>query len=252
MEKTGAKRMMVLERAGPDTPEERERMILDNLYLVRRVANRFARLMNGCSRESLLSAGTIGLIKAVDNFDKSRSHHFVSYAIPMIVGEIKHFLRDRGWSVKISRQLHKVIGRIDQAEDEKLAHLGRYPTVAELSKELQLPEEVIIEGLEARKAYAPVSFDEEYEEGGQSRYASVQKTDAVNEGFCSIQEIEDRIEMTRALDRLSPIEQRIIILRFFEGKTQQQVAAIVCISQMHVSRLLEKSLKAMAIHITGR
>jgi len=246
---------MVGRKTGPDVSEERERMILDNLYLVRRVASRFTRftkLMNGCSKESLISSGTIGLIKAVDNFDESQSHHFVSYAIPMIVGEIKHSLRDRGWSVKISRQLHKTIGRINQAVDKKLAQLGRYPTVAELGRELQLPEEVIIEGLEARNVYFPVSFGEEYEESGQSRYASVPEIDAVNEGFRCIQEIEDRIEITRALDRLSPIEQRIIILRFFEGKTQQQIAATVCVSQMHVSRLLEKSLKAMAVHITGK
>jgi len=246
------KKTMVRRETGPETSEERERVILENLYLVRRVANRFARLMNGCSRESLVSAGTIGLIKAVDNFDESQSNNFIGYAIPMIVGEIRHFLRDRGWSVKISRQLHKTIGRIGQAVDKKLAQLGRYPTVAELGRELQLPEEVIIEGLEARNAYSPVSFGEEYEEGERSRYASVQKMDAVDEGFRSIQEIEDRIEITKALDRLSPIEQRIIILRFFEGKTQQQIAAIVCISQMHVSRLLGKSLKAMAMHVTGR
>ena len=252
MEKTGAKRVMVEIKTGPDASEERERMILENLYLVRRVASRFTKLMNGCSKESLVSSGTIGLIKAVDNFDVSRSNNFIGYAIPMIVGEIKHFLRDRGWSVKISRQLHKTIGRIGQAVDKKLAQLGRYPTVAELGRELQLSEEVIIEGLEARNVYSPVSFGEEYEEGEQSRYASAQKIDAVNEGFRSIQEIEDRIEITRAVDRLSPTEQRIIILRFFEGKTQHQIAAIVRISQMHVSRLLQKSLKAMAVHINGR
>jgi len=109
MEKTAASRIMVGRKTGPDASEERERMILGNLYLVRRVASRFTRftkLMNGCSKDSLVSSGTIGLIKAVDNFDESQSNHFVSYAIPMIVGEIKHFLRALFSSKRVLHQFY--------------------------------------------------------------------------------------------------------------------------------------------------
>jgi len=110
MEKTGEKRVMVQRKTGPDTSEERERMILENLYLVRRVASRFTKFnesMNGCSKEGLTSAGTSGLIEAVDSFDPSQSNHIVGYATPMIVSEIKHFLRDKEWPVEISGQLQK-------------------------------------------------------------------------------------------------------------------------------------------------
>jgi len=236
MQKTSMKRQMFQGKTEPDTSDARERMILENMRLVYRVAGRFAKSIGSGSREGLISAGTIGLIKAVDNFNAKLSNSFTGYAVCMIVGEIKHYFRDRGWPAKISRQLREVITGINQIAGQKLAQEGKYPTVDELSEELQLPEEVIIEGLEAKNVYAPVSFNEAYEQSERLKNISTH-------------EIEDRIEINKALVQLPHIQQMIIVLRFFEGNTQQQIAAKINISQMHVSRLLKKSLGVMAAYL---
>ena len=228
---------------------DREDKILKYLYLVHRIAWRFADSAGNISQESLKSAGTIGLIKAVDRFDPEQKTQFASYAVPMITGEIRHYLRDRGWPVKIARPMKETIERINQAERRKLSHSESYPTVNELSHELEIPEEEIIEALEARKSFVCVSYEEEPGEDRQSGYNSLQKTAVIPDRYSYVRNVETRIQIKNALNFLPPVQQNVIILKFFKGMSQQQIALKINISQMHVSRLLKKSLKALSAYL---
>ncbi len=230
--------------------ETREDKILKHLYLVHRVARRFADSAGSISLESLRSAGTIGLIKAVDRFDPEQKTQFSSYAVPMITGEIKHYLRDRGWPVKIARPMKETIERINQVERRKLSLSERYPTVDELSHELEIPEEAILEALEARKSFVSVSYEEEPGEDRQYEYDSLQKAAVIPDRHSYyVRNLENRIQIKNALNFLPPVQQNVIILKFFKGMSQQQIALKINVSQMHVSRLLKKSLKALSAYL---
>jgi RNA polymerase sigma-B factor len=201
-------------------------------YLARRFRNR------GEPLDDLIQVATIGLIKSVDRFDLGRGVEFSTYATPTIVGEIKRHFRDKGWAIRVPRRLQELKLALTKATSELSQRLGRSPTVAELAGHLGMSEEEVLEGLESANAYSAVSLDAP--DGGDEDAPAVADTLGAEDE--SLEGVEYRESLKPLLDQLPPREKRILLLRFFGNMTQSQIAADLGISQMHVSRLLARTL----------
>ena len=201
-------------------------------YLARRFRNR------GEPLDDLVQVATIGLIKSVDRFDLERAVEFSTYATPTIVGEIKRHFRDKGWAIRVPRRLQELKLSLTKATSELSQKNGRSPTVAELAKHLGLTDEEILEGLESANAYSAVSLDAP--DGGDDDSPAV--ADSLGVMDDALEGVEYRESLKPLLDKLAPREKRILLLRFFGGMTQSQIASELGISQMHVSRLLARTL----------
>jgi RNA polymerase sigma-B factor len=212
----------------------RGRLVELHLPLVEYLARRFAG--RGEPLDDLIQVGTIGLIKAVDRFDRERGVEFSTYATPTVVGEIKRHFRDKGWTVRVPRRLQELRAALSGATADLTQTLGRAPTVAELASHLKIGEEEVLEGLESANAYTAVSIEASDGEGGLSVADTLGDYDDALEG------VEYRESIKPLLASLPPRERRILMLRFFGNQTQSQIAADLGISQMHVSRLLARTL----------
>ncbi len=230
----------LLTRAAVAVPAERERLldaaVVLNLEVARSVALRYAG--RGEPLDDLVQVATIGLIKSVDRFDLERGVEFSTYATPTIVGEIKRHFRDRGWAVRVPRRLQELRLHLSTATAELSQQLGRAPTVRELAERLGRSEEEILEGLESANAYSTLSLDVPDQGEGDSP-AVVDSLGSEDEALAGV---EYRESLKPLLERLPPREKRILLLRFFGGMTQSQIATELGISQMHVSRLLARTL----------
>jgi RNA polymerase sigma-B factor len=215
----------------------RDRLVEMHLPLVRHLALRFRN--RGEPLDDLVQVGTIGLIKAVDRFDLEREVEFSTYATPTVVGEIKRHFRDKGWAIRVPRRLQELRQQISIASQDLGQKFGRSPTVAELSTHLGVSDEEILEGLESASAYSTMSLDagaEGDDDGPPAMLDTLGIDDAALEG------VEYRESLKPLLAALPPRERHIIALRFFHNMTQSQIAEEIGISQMHVSRLLAKTL----------
>jgi RNA polymerase sigma-B factor len=214
----------------------RAQLIEDNLVLVRAMARRYAG--RGEQYEDLVQIGTIGLIKAVDRFDPERGVELQSYAIPMIVGEIKRHFRDRSWALHVPRRLKELNLQLMSLMDQLSSDLGRSPTIAELANAAGVETEEVVEALEAGQAYTalslsvPVGADPDTELG-----------DTIADPETVFGAADDRDLISRGLGCLDARSRRIVELRFFSGLSQSEIAREIGISQMHVSRLLRQSLE---------
>jgi RNA polymerase sigma-B factor len=200
-------------------------------YLARRFGNR------GEPHEDLVQVATIGLIKAIDRFDLERQVAFSTYATPTIVGEIKRHFRDRGWTIRVPRRLQEIQAVINQAVSDLGQELGRSPTVAELAARAGMSEEEILEGLESANAYSPLSLDAPDPSGEVG--AVIEQLGDYDD---ALDAVVDRETVKPLLDQLDARSKRILLLRFFRNMTQSQIAEELGISQMHVSRLLSRTL----------
>jgi RNA polymerase sigma-B factor len=216
--------------------EVRDQLVRLHLPLVEHFARRF--LNRGEPFDDLLQVGTIGLIKAIDRFDLERGVEFSTYATPTIVGEIKRHFRDRGWAIRVPRRLQELRITISSATAELTQDLGRSPTVSELAAKIGVSQEEIIEGLESANAYSTLSLDAP-DSGDDSALSMV---DVIGEDDEALSHVENRETIKPLLEALDPREKHILTLRFFRGMTQSQIAAEIGISQMHVSRLLARTL----------
>ena len=215
----------------------REEFIQGNLRLVLSVVQRFSN--RGENADDLFQVGCIGLIKALDNFDVTQNVRFSTYAVPMIIGEIRRYLRDNN-PIRVSRSLRDAAYKALQARDRLVASLGREPTVAEIAKELSLPESDVVFAMEAIQD--PVSlFEPIYNDGGDAIFIIDQVRD---DKHADTQWLEN-LAVSEALRRLNAREQKILRLRFFEGRTQMEVAGEIGISQAQVSRLEKNALQHM-------
>ena len=217
--------------------EARRLLIERMLPLVRTLARRYAN--RGESLEDLEQVGCVGLIKAVDRFDLSRELRFSTFAVPTILGEIKRHFRDRTGSVRVSRGIQELNARVTREADRLAVRLGRSPTIAELAVATGSPEEAVLEAMQGAQAYSTIPLEEPVGEDGEP----VSKLGAHDTGF---DRADERIELSRGLEALAPRERAIVALRFFAGLTQREIATRVGISQMHVSRLLRRSLEDMS------
>ncbi|NDL60020.1 SigB/SigF/SigG family RNA polymerase sigma factor [Phytoactinopolyspora sp. XMNu-373] len=214
----------------------RNRLATLHLPLAEHLARRFAG--RGEPYEDLVQVATIGLIKSLDRYDPRRGVEFSTYATPTILGEIKRWFRDKGWAVRVPRRLQELRLSIGTATTELTHQLGRSPTINELATAVGVGEDAVLEALESATAYSAVSLDapETSAETGAAPLEVIGHDDEALEG------VENREAIARILSTLPERERRIIVLRFFRNMTQSQIADEVGISQMHVSRLLSRTL----------
>lgn len=217
--------------------EAREKFIHGNLRLVLSVIKRFPNANENA--DDLFQIGCIGLIKAIDNFDCTLNVKFSTYAVPMIIGEIRRFLRDNN-VIRVSRSLRDIAYKAIYARESMMKNSQKDPTVSEIAAEIGMSKEEVVYALDA--VQTPVSlYDPVYSEGGDTLYVMDQISDKKNKEELWIEEIS----LEEAIKKLSERERLIITLRFFEGKTQMEVAKEIGISQAQVSRLEKNALKFM-------
>ncbi|MFC5635154.1 RNA polymerase sigma factor SigF [Streptomyces bullii] len=224
-----------LEKDSPEYGELRNRLVRMHLPLVEHLARRFRN--RGEPLDDLTQVATIGLIKSVDRFDPDRGVEFSTYATPTVVGEIKRHFRDKGWAVRVPRRLQELRLSLTTATAELSQLHGRSPTVHELAEKLSISEEEVLEGLESANAYSTLSLDVPDTDDESPAVA-----DTLGAEDEALEGVEYRESLKPLLEDLPPREKRILLLRFFGNMTQSQIAQEVGISQMHVSRLLARTL----------
>lgn len=231
--------LFILARKGD--PKAREKLIQCNLRLVLSVVSRFAANSNcNANLDDLFQIGCVGLIKAIDNFDISLGLQPSTYCVPMIIGEIRRYLRDNSNPVRVSRSLKDMAYKAINARDNIIKNSQKEPTIAEIATEIGVAREDVVMALDAIQT--PVSlYEPVYSEGGDTLYVMDQVSDKKNREEKWIQSIA----LSEAMKRLTDRQQSIIKMRFFEGKTQMEVAREVGISQAQVSRLEKCALKSM-------
>ncbi len=219
----------------------REEFIRGNLRLVLSVIQRFNN--RGEHVDDLFQVGCIGLIKAIDNFDLTQNVKFSTYAVPMIIGEIRRYLRDNN-SIRVSRSLKDIAYKALQAKEKLTNTLSREPSVTEIAQEMNVPREDVLLALDAIQD--PISlFESVYHDGGDAIYVMDQVSDEKNNDDNWL----ENISINEAISRLSDRERMIVDLRFFRGRTQMEVAEEIGISQAQVSRLEKAALKHMRKYV---
>ncbi len=235
--------MDLLRKAQAGDEAARQSLVEGNLRLVLSVIQRF--LGRGENPDDLFQVGCIGLMKAIKNFDLSQNVRFSTYGVPMIAGEIRRYLRDYS-AIRVSRSVRDTAYRVLQCKEAILARTNREPTLEEIARELGLPLEEVNEALDAIST--PVSlYDPVYSDGGDPLTVMDQVCDTRN----TDEQWIERIALREAIARLGERERRILALRFYDGKTQMEVAKSIGISQAQVSRLEKNALGAIRKHITS-
>ena len=229
----------LLKRVRAGDKAARDELVKGNLRLVLSVIQRFSN--RGENMDDLFQVGCIGLIKAIDNFDISMDVRFSTYAVPMVIGEIRRYLRDNN-SVRVSRSMRDTAYKAMQVKERVISQQGREPSVEEIAKELELRTEDVVLALEA--IAEPVSlYESVYSDGGDTIYVMDQIGDGNDDSNWL-----DEILLREEIQKLSPREKRILTLRFMQGKTQMEVASEVGISQAQVSRLEKGALNKIKNH----
>lgn len=231
-------RLASLSPHDPERAAVRDEVIEVELPLVHHLAQRFRG--RGEPYDDLVQVGTIGLLNAVDRFDPERGN-FTAFAVPTILGEIRRHFRDRGWALRVPRRLQDLGRRVAESREELTHSLGRSPTVQEIARHLDTDTELVVEALETAGAYATVPLPTAPDEPEHAQLGEL------DEG---LELVEQRETLRPLLARLPARERRILALRFVRGMSQSQIATEVGISQMHVSRLLSRSLEAMREGLT--
>lgn len=234
------KKRELLHRIHSGTPEERKQardeMINGNLRLVLSVIQRF--ISRGENPDDLFQVGVIGLIKAIDNFDPELDVRFSTYGVPMIIGEIRRYLRDNN-AVRVSRSMRDTAYRAMQIKEQLTARNNREPTVEEIARLMDTPKENVVLALEA--VVEPVSlYEPVFSDGGDTVYVMDQIGDNSDDNTWL-----EELALKEAIQNLSEREKRILTLRFFRGKTQMEVAAAIGISQAQVSRIEKNALNSI-------
>jgi RNA polymerase sigma-B factor len=227
----------------PDRDRARERAIEWYLPLATHIALRFRH--RGEHADDLRQVATIGLIKAVDGYDPARGVEFTSYAVPTIAGELKRYFRDHCWSMHVPRRLQELKLSIAAAVGPLTQRLGRSVTVTDLAECLCITEDEVVEGLDSAYAYRTTSLSAPPTGGGETPVQDLLGADDPD-----MSTVDDRESLRPALARLPERERTIVVLRFFGNLTQSQIADRVGISQMHVSRLLARSLRQLRESLT--
>lgn len=231
---TESEKIELLKKAKTGDKAARETMINGNLRLVLSVVQKFS--SRGENPDDIFQVGCIGLIKAIDNFDPNLDVRFSTYGVPMIIGEIRRFLRDSN-PVRVSRSMRDIAYRAMQIKEAFIAEHGREPKVEEIAKAMELPKSKVVVALEA--IVEPISlYDPVYSDSGDTIYMMDQISDKSSDSSWL-----EEISLKEALKVLSPREKRILSMRFFDGRTQMDVASQIGISQAQVSRLEKGALQ---------
>jgi RNA polymerase sigma-B factor len=232
----------VLFARAKDDPQARERLV----ELYRPLAEGLSRRYQGYGEaiDDLVQVASIGLLNAIDRFDPARGVSFAAFATPTIVGELKRHFRDRGWAVRVPRRLQENTLKFRRTLGDLTQALGRSPTVAELAAETGLTQEEVLEAGDALLAYSATSIDAPVGE-------ELTLADSLPSAENDLEVAEDWADLAPHVARLPERERRILVLRFFRGLTQTEIAEAVGVSQMHVSRLLGRALDALREGLTA-
>ncbi len=227
-----------------DTDDEREQALLReevvvlNMGVARAIAHRYRQ--RGLNLDDLIQVAYVGLVKAVNGFDPDRERDFLSYAVPTVSGEVKRYFRDFGWTVRPPRRIQELQARIARASSELSHRLGRSPRPGEVADELEVDVDAVIEALAADGCFSPSSLDVPVGEDGSSTLGQMMPDECEH-----YTDAEARVMLAPAVRRLAERDKRILELRFFEGWTQEQIAADIGVTQMQVSRLLARILQEL-------
>ena len=216
----------------------REQLVQRHLPLVRSLARRYAG--RGEPLDDIEQVGAIGLIKAIDRFELDREVSLATYATPNVVGEIKRHFRDKGWAIRVPRALQELNAKMSATIDRLTSRLGRSPSVSEIAESLGATPEEVLEAIEVGSAYTTLSLS-----GGPSGEDEADPLEAIGEEDEEYERTEDRAALAPALAHLPQREREILRMRFEDGLPQTHIAERVGLSQMHVSRLIRKSLATM-------
>ena len=227
-----------LDAESSDFQRHRDKIVERCLPLADHIARRFEG--RGEPRDDLVQVARVGLVNAVTRFDVETGSDFVSFAVPTIMGEVRRHFRDNSWSVKVPRRLKELHLRLGAATADLSQRLGRAPTATELARELEMDRAEVIEGLVAGSSYNTLSIDSGGSGSGDEEARAI--ADTLGDVDTGLERIENREALRPLLEALPERERTVLVLRFFDSMTQTQIAERVGISQMHVSRLLAKSL----------
>ena len=227
-----------LDAESSDFQRHRDKIVERCLPLADHIARRFDG--RGEPRDDLIQVARVGLVNAVARFDVEAGSDFVSFAVPTIMGEVRRHFRDNSWSVKVPRRLKELHLRLGAATADLSQRLGRAPTATELAHELEMDRAEVVEGLVAGSSYNTLSIDSGGTGSGDEEARAI--ADTLGDVDTGLERIENREALRPLLEGLPERERTVLVLRFFDSMTQTQIAERVGISQMHVSRLLAKSL----------
>jgi RNA polymerase sigma-B factor len=219
----------------------RDELVERFLPLARKLARRYTVAHEPF--EDLLQVASYGLLKALDRFDVGRGNAFSSFAVPTIVGELKRYFRDLGWSVHVPRGAQELALKVQRAQEKLTTHTGRSPTVGELAQYLELSIEDVLEGLEAAAAHHSSSLDAPRDDGDGEPVTLV---DTFGQDDAGLQLVEDATTVAAAMQTLSERERRVLHLRFFEDRTQSEIAEQIGVSQMQISRILRGAIARLS------
>lgn len=233
-------------RAVAGDEQARERVLAYHLPLVRSLASRYSG--RGEPLEDLIQVGSLGLVLALRRFDPDRGAPFRSFAIPTIVGEIRRHFRDRAWALHVPRRLKDMSLRLGRVREELTGRLGRPPTIGELARALEVEEDEVVEAIGIGNAYSARSLSEPQFDDDLDDDSYRAALADVDDGFAAV---EETAIVETGLGALDSRSRRIVELRFYDGRTQSEIAAELGISQMHVSRLLRQALGLMRGRLEG-
>ena len=216
--------------------QARSELVERTLPLARTLARRYAN--KGEALDDLEQVAALGLVKAIERFDLDREVRFTTYAVPTIAGEIKRHFRDRGWMVRVPREVQELSARLSITRERLTRELGRSPTVPELARAAGAGIEQVLEALGAADAYRALSLDEPLADG-------LGPLDSLGSDDAGFERVEQRHLLRSGMTRLPAREREILHLRFYEGLTQREIAGRIGVSQMHVSRLIRRSIEAL-------
>lgn len=222
-------------------PAIRDRLVMMHTNLVRYIAAKFSN--RGEALDDLYQVGCLGLMKAIDRYDTERGAEFTTYATPTIIGEIKRYFRDRGWAFKVPRKLQELKAAVSRVADDFMNRHGRIPTVQQIAEALKVTEEEVLEAQELGQVYNLLSLNSSAESDDEKKVSNL--LDYLGVQDLQIENVENQITLEKALTALSRREQLVIYLRFYQNLSQSDIAKILQISQMHVSRLQSKALDRM-------
>ncbi len=229
--------LLPLFRRAAEDPDARKRLVARYHPLARYLARRFRG--RGEPLDDLVQVASLGLLNAIDRFDADRGIRFTTFAAATIVGELKRHFRDKGWAVRVPRRLQELSLEMNRVLPEMAQLLGRMPTVSELAERLDVDVDEIVEAMDAAQAYTSSSLDAPLSDG------ELTAADMLGADDPSIAMLDEWADISPALAALPPRERQVLYLRFYEGRTQSEIADEIGVSQMHVSRILSQTIQAL-------
>ena len=219
--------------------EVRNELFLRYEYIAEILSKKY--INKGIDYDDIYQVASMGLLYAIERYDLDRGFEFSSFATPTIIGEIKKYFRDKGWSVRVPRRIQELSKKINVAKNKLHQDLQRVPKIEDIAKYLEVTEEQVIEAMEASQVYTPKSLDLTYDSNGEDK--DIQLIDVIGENDKYFDAIENIDFIKKCLEKLNAVEKKIVNDRFFDNKTQIHVANELGVSQMTVSRLEKKIIK---------